>query len=218
MRAESGGKLTAKNSRSTALGPFQFIDQTFLIVARRHFAAETANLTPSQILGLRTNMDFSRRAAEAFTKDNAALLIGAGHPATFQNLRLAYLLGPGGAIKVLQSDATLPLPRLLSPAVLHANPFMMSLTAGGLVARAAREVLVPPTSVAAIVVPPASADALVPVVASASASVPAASRIKPQPAIAVSCDLGLASCRKWLALEQRRQGNRNSGIREARVR
>jgi hypothetical protein len=228
MRAESGGKLTARSGTSTALGPFQFIDATFLIVVRRHFAAETAALTPSQILALRTDMVFSRRAAEAFTKDNASLLVGAGIPATFQNLRLAYLLGPGGAIKVLQTDPAMPLPTLLSANVIRANAFMRPLTVSGLIARAAREVAVKPTSVAGIVAPPAAATdvaAAVATIAAANSTVAGAVNAKiaaavprAPPTIVVSCDLGLASCRKWLALEQRRQGNRNRGVREARAR
>jgi hypothetical protein len=239
MRAESGGRLTARSSTSTAFGPFQFIDATFLIVVRRHFAAETATLTPSQILALRSDLAFSRRAAEAFTKDNAALLVGAGIPATFQNLRLAYLLGPGGAIKVLQTDPAMPLPKLLSSAVMRANPFMRPLTVSGLVARAAREVTVAPASMAGIVAKPAApADVAAAVAANTSGNIPAnvpataeggttalnakvaalAPRAVAPPTITVTCDLGLASCRKWLAMEQRRQGRNRTAVREARLR
>jgi hypothetical protein len=39
MSAESGGLAHAKNPRSTALGPFQFIKSTFLEITRRHFPA-----------------------------------------------------------------------------------------------------------------------------------------------------------------------------------
>jgi hypothetical protein len=228
MRAESGGKLTARSSTSTALGPFQFIDATFLIVVRRHFAAETATLTPSQILALRTDLAFSRRAAEAFTKDNASLLVGAGIPATFQNLRLAYLLGPGGAIKVLHTDPTMPLPTLLPANVIRANSFMRPLTVSGLIARAARDVSVKPTSAAGIVAPPAAPTEVTAAVATVAAANPAAAAVTgttkvaavvpKAPTIVVNCDLGLASCRKWLAIEQRRQGTRNRGVREARAR
>jgi hypothetical protein len=226
MRAESGGRLNARSSTSSALGPFQFIDATFLIVVRRHFAAETATLAPSQILALRTDLAFSRRAAEAFTKDNASLLVGAGIPATFQNLRLAYLLGPGGAIKVLQTDPEMPLPTLLPANVIRANSFMRPLTVSGLIARAAREVSVKPTSVAGIVAPPAASTDVSAAVATVAPANPAAAGaalkvavVAPKaPAIVVSCDLGLASCRKWLAMEQRRKGTRNRGVREARAR
>jgi hypothetical protein len=219
MRAESGGRLTARSTTSSALGPFQFIDGTFLIVVRRHFAAETAALTPAQILALRTDLAFSRRAAEAFTRDNASLLVGASIPATFQNLRLAYLLGPGGAIKVLQTDPAMTLPTLLPANVIRANPFMRSLTVSGLVARAAREVAVQPTSLAGIVATPAAAgDVTVATTAAAIGGVTKVATAPRAPSIVVNCDLGLASCRKWLAMEQRRQGSRSRGVREAKLR
>ncbi len=227
MRAESGGRLNARSATSSALGPFQFIDETFRIVVRRHFAAETATLTPPQILALRTDLAFSRRAAEAFTKDNASLLVGAGIPATFQNLRLAYLLGAGGAIKVLQTDPAMPLPTLLPANVIRANSFMRPLTASGLIARAARDVAVQPSSVAGIVATPAATADVSAAVATVPPANPAAvgtgtikvAAIVPKaPAIVVNCDLGLASCRKWLATEQRRQGTRNRGVREAKLR
>jgi hypothetical protein len=239
MRAESGGRLTARNSRSTALGPFQFIDATFLSVARRHFGAETAALKPSQVLALRTNLDFSRRAAEAYTNDNAAILTGAGLPATFPNLRLAFLLGPGGAIKVLQADPATPLAKLLPLGVLHANPFMRTMTAASLAARTAREVgpsstvvavaskpLAPVVPVPAPSAPPvpvvpgeatpatsvvASVDAIDPVGAAAPAMAALATpkgakrpTQRAKPSVVVKCDLGLPSCRRWLALEQRK--------------
>jgi hypothetical protein len=231
MRAESGGRLTAKSSTSTALGPFQFIDGTFFSVVRRHFSAETATFTPTQVLALRTDMAFSRRAAEAFTSDNAALLVGAGLPATFQNLRLAYLLGPGGAIKLLQTDPETPLARLMPASVLRANAFMRPLTVSGLIARAGRDVAVTPASRTGIFANPAAPAEVAaavattdgPAAAAAPATRPAGAKAAAlpvrlaTPAIVVNCDLGLPSCRKWLALEQRRQG-RSRGVREARAR
>ena len=54
MRAESGGRDTAANPRSTALGPYQFIKSTFLDLARRHFGIEVQELSEDEILRLRT--------------------------------------------------------------------------------------------------------------------------------------------------------------------
>ena len=68
MAAESGGRLKAKNPRSSALGPFQFIKSTFLHMARRHFLAEIAGLTEEEILELRTDPELSRRAAVVFCR------------------------------------------------------------------------------------------------------------------------------------------------------
>ena len=109
MMAESAGRLDARNPRSTALGPFQFIESTFLIVAKRYFASETAAMTPQQILALRTDASFSRRAAEAYTRENAAVLKASDVEPNYPNLRLAFLLGPGGAVKVLKAPPEMPL-------------------------------------------------------------------------------------------------------------
>lgn len=189
MIAESGGRLDARNPRSTAVGPFQFIESTFLAVVRRHFAAETATLAPHEILALRSHPVFARKAAEAYTRDNAAVLQGFDVAPTFPHLRLAFLLGPGGAARVLKAPPDAPLAGLLAPAVLVANPFMASLTAAGLVARSAREVAQPVTSTAGVAVPPGT-----------TLAAGAGGRRALPPGIAVRCNLRLPSCKRWLAL------------------
>ena len=78
MRSESNGQDAAKNPRSTALGAFQFIKSTFLDVMRRHFPADVANLNESDILALRTDRGFARRAAQAFSKENLDYLADRG--------------------------------------------------------------------------------------------------------------------------------------------
>ncbi len=184
MMAESGGRLEARNPRSTAVGPFQFIESTFLSLARRNFAAETAGMTTPQILALRTDMAFARKAAEAYTRENAAVLQSLGVASSYPNLRLAYLLGPNGAAKVLKAHPDQPLSAVLSPAVLVANPFMSWLTARGLAQRAAREVSQPVTTSQGVDVPPGSA---------------LPKRNLP-PGLAVRCNLRLPSCKRWLSL------------------
>lgn len=186
MMAESGGRQDARNPRSTALGPFQFIESTFLALAQRHFVAETEKLTPQQILALRTDPALSRRAAEAYTMENAAILKASDIEPTYPNLRLAFLLGVTGAIKVLKAPPDTPLRALLSPAVLIANPFMVTMTARSLALRSAREVNQPITTRQGIDVP---AGAVV-------ARRPAA------PAVVVRCNLRLPSCKRWVALQQ----------------
>ena len=140
MMAESGGRLTAKNPRSSALGPYQFINSTFIEVVDRHFSDEVEGLNRAQILALRTDLDFSRRAATAFNNDNAAYLRRRGLSATFAHLRLSYLLGAPGAAQVLSAKPNTQLTKVLPSAVIRANPFMRRLTVAGLVSRAEREV------------------------------------------------------------------------------
>jgi hypothetical protein len=140
MAAESGGRSHAKNPRSTALGPFQFINATFLDVARRHFAVEVAGLSDARILALRTDRDFSRRAAAAFSRDNISFLKERGLDPTFAHLRLAYLLGAGDAASILLAQQDTRVAHVLSAAVVRANPFMRDMSAADLLAKSERDV------------------------------------------------------------------------------
>lgn len=140
MMAESGGRAKAKNPRSSALGPYQFINSTFIEVVDRHFSDEVEGLSRSQILALRTDMEFARRAATAFNNDNANYLRERGVAPTFAHLRVSYLLGAPGAVDVLRAKPDTPLTKVLPNSVIRANPFMRRLTVAGLVDRAEREV------------------------------------------------------------------------------
>lgn len=192
MMSELGGRLNARNSRSTAVGPFQFIASTWLQIARTSFAIETADLKPHEVLELRTDMTFARRAAQIYTEANAAHLVANGQQATFANLRLAFLVGPGGAVRVLSAKPETPVVQLLGTTVVGANPFMRSMTAADLLQRTARDV---------------AADVRVDTGLTPSAEAIAGAkgaRRSAQPEIAVRCSLSLPSCRRWLALERRK--------------
>ena len=141
MAAESGGRSNAKNPRSTALGPFQFIKGTFLEVTRRHFRDEISGLTEKQILSLRTDPDLSRRAAAVFCKESVNYLKDKGLEPNFAHLRLAYLLGPADAARIMQAQEQTPVVRLLSPAVIKANPFMRRMSVTDLLAKSERDVM-----------------------------------------------------------------------------
>ncbi len=203
MLAESAGRDDARNPRSTAVGPFQFIETTFVSVAARHFAAETVALTVPQLLALRTNRAFARRAAEAFTNDNAAYLVANGVAATYPHLRLAFLVGPGGAARLLRLPPAAPVGPVLGAGVIRANPFLARMSVADLVARCARDLAVRPESVAGVV-PKAGTVQLVGVLAPA------------KPAVVARCNLDLPSCRRWLALAERRI-ERPKTVRQARA-
>ncbi len=219
MMAESGGRLDARNPRSTALGPFQFIESTFLYVVSRHFAAEVAGKTDEQILALRTDRDFARKAAAAFNGDNMAALEAAEISPTPANLRLAFLLGPTAAIRVLQAPAESPLNTLLPPAVIVANPFMLGMTVADLAGRAARDVDPSAPRVAArsprrllvrvAIAKEAAQHAYAPsrgrTLTAERAGAPTMDKAETRraPALAVQCRRELPSCRRWIALQTR---------------
>ncbi len=143
-------------------------------------------------------MTFARKVAAAYTQENADRLAAAGLKSSFPNLRLAFFLGPGGAIRVLRSPPETPMARLVSPAALAANPFLYRLTAAGLVARSAREVLLDPKTAAGIPGDPKAAGAK-----------------RTGPRIPVKCNLARPSCRKWLALQTAKL--RKNGGKRVRV-
>jgi hypothetical protein len=140
MGAESAGRSDAKNPRSTALGAFQFIKSTFLEVTRRHFSAEVVGLSEDRILELRTDRDFSRRAAAAYSRDNIDLLKQQGLDPTFTHLRLAFLLGAGDAARLVQAEPQTRVVKIVSAPVIKANPFMARMTAADLLAKSVRDV------------------------------------------------------------------------------
>jgi hypothetical protein len=185
MRAESGGRDDAANPRSTALGPYQFIKSTFIEVARRHFATEVALLKDDALLALRTDREFARRAASAFCKDNVAHMVEQGLSPTFGHLRLAFLVGPQAAVRLLQAAPTTPVSELLGNSVITANPFMKGMSAADLIARADRDV---GSDYAGRVAQGSRA----PTAARRSDEVPSG--------LHVACSPKLAACRRWIAL------------------
>ena len=155
MMAESGGQANARNPRSSAVGPYQFIASTWLMLTRAHFATETASLAPAQVLALRTDRGFARRAAEAYTHSNASYLAAQGLTPTFPHLRLAFLVGPGGAARILSAPSDARVAVLLGPTVIGANPFMANMTAEALIRRAARDIETDPKTTAGLQPDPA---------------------------------------------------------------
>ncbi|MFT7574299.1 MAG: hypothetical protein ACI9XZ_000668 [Alphaproteobacteria bacterium] len=194
MIAESGGKNQARNSLSTATGPFQFIKSTFMSVMQRHFPERVAKLSQTQILALRTDRSVARDAAKAYTRDNATYLTAAGHQPTFPHLRLAFLLGAGGAIRIMDAKPSTPLVSLLGRRVIRANPWMARHTAQSLIARSAREVSLHPTSLAGAKPfrDPVTGKLVMP-----------GRRISSAPKIRVRCNLARPSCKRWLSLKRR---------------
>ena len=208
MMAESGGRLNARNPGSTAVGPYQFIASTWLQIARKNFATETAALQPHQILELRTDVDFARRAAKLYTEENAAYLVAQGVKASFPNLRLAFLVGPGGAVRVLSAKPETAVATVLGATVIGANPFMRQMTAEDLIARAANDIATDAAAVAGITPEPAA----VLEAAAIEGNKPPPRKAKPK--IEVDCNLSLPSCRRWLALATRNLSRSKRASRE----
>lgn len=139
VAAESGGDPYAKNPRSSATGPSQFINSTWLDMMSRHRPDLAAGQTPDAILAMRTDPALSREMTARYAEQNNQTLTNAGIPVTPGNTYLAHFAGPQGAVKVLQADPSTPAGDILGAAVVKANPFLASMTAGDLAAWASKK-------------------------------------------------------------------------------
>ncbi len=133
VQAESGGRSNLKNPNSSATGPGQFIDSTWLDMIKRHRPDLMQGKTPEQVLAMRADPDqaqLSKDMTAAYEQENGARLRAAGLEATPANLYAMHFFGPGDGIKVLKAAPNTPLNGLVSPASLQANQFLQGMTAG----------------------------------------------------------------------------------------
>lgn len=129
--AESGGNPTAKNPRSSASGPYQFTDGTWLENFDKTFP-QMAAYSPEQKLAIRDNPKYRPQQDQVFntfTKGNEAALTKAGVPLDDVSRYGAHFFGAGDAAKVLTAPPETPLENIVSPASLEANPFLKGKTA-----------------------------------------------------------------------------------------
>lgn len=137
-RLESGGRADARpvgpdgRPRSSALGPNQFLESTFM-----EFANANPNIfqgmSREQILAERTNPEISRLATQWNASRNAEVLQNAGIPVSDASLGLAHVFGGGGAVRIAQAAPETPIERILSADALRANPNFAGRTAGDIV-------------------------------------------------------------------------------------
>jgi hypothetical protein len=139
MAAESGGRQFAKNPRSSALGPYQFIESTFLDIMHRKLPELRAGKSAAEISRLRVDPKVSRHAALIYLRESAQFFVAHKVPVTPANLRLAFFVGQTGALRVLAAKSDKPLSSILTAPVIAANPPLGALTAGQLIERSSRE-------------------------------------------------------------------------------
>ncbi|WP_174279161.1 lytic transglycosylase domain-containing protein [Sphingomonas bacterium] len=127
-RLESGLNASAKAGTSSASGLYQFIEQSWLAVVKKHgadhglgWAANSIERSASgkltvgdpatrqAILGLRNDPEASSLMAAAYAGDNkASLETSLGRAATGTDLYMAHFLGLAGARRFLQTMAANP--------------------------------------------------------------------------------------------------------------
>lgn len=124
---ESGLNPAAKNRSSSAAGPFQFLERTWLDLFRRHGSAygqgelasaiQSRNGIPSvkdpamrrKILDLRHDVDLSAgMAARYLSEGRERLERRLKRPVSETESRIAYVMGVGGAAKLIRAAESTP--------------------------------------------------------------------------------------------------------------
>jgi hypothetical protein len=140
---ESHYAPTARNSRSSAAGAYQFTERTWLDLMRRHGGElGQANLaaqisvkngaphvtdpgTRASILGLRSDTGLAgAMAAHYFEENRASLAHSLGRKPNADEVQMAYLLGPSGASRLINAAASHPgiAADKIVPAAVRHNP------------------------------------------------------------------------------------------------
>jgi hypothetical protein len=141
IKAESGGNSRAQNPRSTATGAGQFIESTWLELARKHLP-NVRDRTDAEVLQLRYHPQLSRAMTAHLVRRNAKILRDQGLVITPGALYLAHFAGGAGAAAVLlaphDADAALtmaradPSGRTSRERLVKANPFLEGMTTSDL--------------------------------------------------------------------------------------
>jgi len=142
IAVESNGDPNAKNSRSSAVGLGQFLDETWLDLVRAYRPDLARGRSATETLDLRREPKLAREIIVRYVERNVAMLRQRGLPVTAGTLYLAHFAGGAGAVAILSapdnSDAALVLAnadstgRTRRERLLKANPFLEHFTVADL--------------------------------------------------------------------------------------
>ena len=142
IAAESNGDPNAKNSRSSAVGLAQFLDETWLDLVRAYRPDLARGRSARETLDLRREPKLAREITMRFVERNIAILRQRGLPVTAGTVYLAHFVGGAGAVAILSapdnSDAALVIAnadttgRTKRARLIKANPFLEHLTVADL--------------------------------------------------------------------------------------
>lgn len=130
LQRESGNAMVPNAAgASSAFGPAQFIDSTWIETVRKH-DPEAAKLDDKTILAKRADSKYHNLMALNFTMDNAAQLQQEGIPVNNASLYAMHFFGAGDAPKVLKAAPDTPLSEIVDAKSIAANPILKGKTAG----------------------------------------------------------------------------------------
>ena len=133
---ESGGISDARNSRSSATGKYQFIDDTWRAFARDN-PASFPGMDDAAILAARSDPELSLQAAKWYAGQNSQYLADQKLPNGYPELALAHRFGSGGAAAILRAapDALVVDAIPNGGSVLAANPDLKNVSVQDFLAR-----------------------------------------------------------------------------------
>jgi hypothetical protein len=137
ISVESNGH-DVKNRRSSATGPAQFLDDTWLEMIHAYRPDLAKGRTREQLLALRNQPHLSHEIAVRFAERNAAMLHRRGLPVTAGTLYLAHFAGAAGATALLKAPPHADAAGVMAMAdasgktsraqIVKANPFLDDFT------------------------------------------------------------------------------------------
>ena len=142
IAVESEGDPNAKNSRSSATGLGQFLNDTWLELIREYRPDLTRGRSESETLELRRDTKLAREITTRLLERNATMLRQRGLPINAGAVYLAHFAGAAGAIAILSASDSADAASVLAGAdatgrtkreqLIKANPFLEHLTAADL--------------------------------------------------------------------------------------
>ncbi len=149
IEVESNGDPNAKNSRSSATGLGQFVNETWLDLVREYRPDLVRGRSDGETLELRREAKLAREITTRFVERNAAMLRRRGLPVTAGTVYLTHFAGPAGAVAILSASDTADAALVMASAdatgrtkreqLIKANPFLEHFTVADLRAWADRK-------------------------------------------------------------------------------
>jgi hypothetical protein len=142
IAVESDGDRNAKNSRSSATGIGQFLNDTWLELIREFRPDLTRGRSESETLELRRDTKLAREITTRLVERNATMLRQRGLPINAGAVYLAHFAGTAGAVAILSAPDNADAASVLASAdatgrtkreqLIKANPFLQHLTVADL--------------------------------------------------------------------------------------
>ena len=131
------GEGTGQNPKSTAIGPYQMLDETFAGQFRQQYPDRARGMSDRDIIALKRSPEgaaLSEVMGPKLIEGNARIIERGGFEPDAGNVYLAHFLGPDTAVKVLRANPNAPIANYVSEEAIMANrPLQENPTVGGVI-------------------------------------------------------------------------------------